>query len=294
MARLRFLIRPSEARGCSEHVAGLKIFHTCVTDVHILHNTFRFRDAKTGQPCTFLLELLGFMRQPGGRQMPDHLWKELQSRVVADGTDPRLKDPKYLKHGFESAIQWQAVMPLMQYRAVRDAKAAEQIIMYSQAVDIPPKGDQMSEKEYISCLRKQNINNCGSRMGLLPTFKGMRVRLTDKINAPRGLVQDATGVIEYVILSKADFDDRQDWQNQPDHEVWKRGYVRLRRLPEAVIVKLDDFDEDVGFGPGRIAVKPSKHAWKDPFVTKDVLPGGSGKTQPRKIKMSRIQIPFGS
>ena len=186
------------------------------------------------------------------------------------------------------AILWEGVARLMQYRALREAKAAQQILMYVQAIDEPKKGNRLTRVEYRRALQIVNMNKTGNRLGMCPLFVSMRVRLAMKLSAKFKIVQDAVGAIHSVI-----FDDREfaspdsDWRCDADHPARRCGFVRLRYMPRAVLVKFDDYDFDVGFGPGVVKVRPSTEAWEY------IVPAGSGEARTMdKVPMSRTNVPL--
>jgi hypothetical protein len=160
------------------------------------------------------------------------------------------------------------------------------MLMDIQAIDRPVR-DELSASEYRRALQRISLTQTGYRLGLLPLFVGMRVRLTAKITARFGIMQDTVGVIEGVDFHPMEFPlPHDDWRREPTHEAWARGHVRLRRMPKAVMVRVPDFDRDVGFGYGIIEVEPSVADWE--FHTHD---DNAERTQ-RKVKMIRRQLPF--
>ena len=70
------------------------------------------------------------------------------------------------------------------------------MLLYIQAVDTFKA--QLSKEEYMQMLQVVNINNAGHMLGMCPIYVGMRVRLTVKISARHGIVQDAAGVVQGV------------------------------------------------------------------------------------------------
>ncbi len=286
---------PAKATGSDENKRGLRCFHQNVTDVFFLKQTFRFVDRETKQACSFLPRLLAFMRAPGidadgkPRTMPRDLWDRLQRCVVKNASDPRLLDTR--RKRYQAAIEWKAVTPLMHFRALREARERREMLMYVQGVDVPGAGNCLSAHEYRLALQTANMNKCGSRMGLLPLYKGMEVRMTAKLSAKNGIVQDATGTVESIQFHPDEFTKpANDWLGNPDHPAWDRGSVRLQRTPLAVLVKFAHFKEDVGHGKGVVAIEPSGGAWKENFVVKDDI--GMGQTRIRRVPMKRYQLPL--
>ena len=82
----------------------------------------------------------------------------------------------------------------MQYRARRDAAKAGQMLVYIQAVD-QGVGCNLQKADYMRALQIVNYCMTGNRMGILPLFVGMQVRLTKKMNAKFKLVNEKVGTV---------------------------------------------------------------------------------------------------
>ena len=261
ITRPTLLTPESTSFGVHEHKQGLRCFHQCVTVVVFLRRTFRFRDRITGKPCPVLPKLLEYMRAPGGQPMPAHLWQALQKCLVRNQDDPRLLEPRRLA-GYTAAVNWVAVTRLMHLRALREARERGQILMFAQAVD--KANTHMEKSEYLHALLYPNMNETGSRMALLPTYIGMKMRLTKKLNAVDGIVQGAFGEVLDVIFHPREFEDEHgnsvnDWRKDPG--LVRDGVVCLQRLPEAVLVNFEHRqirDVHMGFGKGVVAICPGK------------------------------------
>ena len=263
---------------------GCQIFREAVTDVIIFVKTYRFRDSITKEECKVLPRLFAYMREPGGRPMDEELWNALKTMQVSGLADKRLKTEACIE-GYEMGIVWESVGRLMQYRAVRESQAAGQMLFYVQALDWPRKGKRLTKNEYKQALQVVSMTNTGNRLGMCPLFVGMRVRLTTKLSAKNQLVQDAVGEVQEII-----FDDREDisdWLENQHHPVRKRGYVRLKYLPKAVLVKFDGYNGDHGFGAGVVQVPCRGTTWE--FVVHDDV---SGVRTCDKVPMNRVNIPL--
>ena len=186
--------------------AGRRIFKNCVTDVHCLHQVFRFRDSFTKAPCPFLPRILEYVRDPKDELMPHELWDALSKRVVTGPNDERLKDPAFAS-GYELASQWEAAARLLQYRARRDASKAREMLLYVQAIDKCKNSGGLKKADYTRALSLVNYCVAGNRAGLLPLFKGMRVRLTEKINAAEKLVNEKPGTVVGFQFDEREFSD---------------------------------------------------------------------------------------
>ena len=242
--------------------AGRRIFKHCVTDVHVLHTTFRFRDSFTKIPCPYLPNILAYMRDLRGELMPYELWNALSKRVVTGPDDERLKDPAFVS-GYELASQWEAAARLLQYRARREARKARQMLLYVQAIDKCTNGGSLSRADYRKALSFVNYCAAGNRAGMLPLVKGMRVRLTEKRNAEKVLVIEKAGTVTGFQVGEREFSDGAgDWRFDEDDVAWRRGYACLKYMPQAVHVRFDGRTDDLGFGPGVVAVSLSE-AQKD-------------------------------
>jgi hypothetical protein len=98
------------------------------------------------------------------------------------------------------------------------------------------------------------------------------------------LVHDAVGTVVNIEFHPA---EEQGWSTDPDHEARSRGYVVLSRLPLAVYVRFDDFQEDLGAGVGVVPIEPHKSDWV--YKTHE---RGTGRRLLVELRMSRRQIPL--
>ena len=123
-ARCSLLMQP-RPNSFMEHYRGLDVFWRGLTHVVQLHRTFRFVDRSVSPPraCPYLPAILSYMRNPGGKAMPQEFWQVLTSRTVTSMQDPRLSSPRIVA-GYEMAIAWEAVARLMQARVRREARAS--------------------------------------------------------------------------------------------------------------------------------------------------------------------------
>ena len=259
------------SEGFEEELNGYSLFWGCLTHVLFLHGTHRFVDQITKKPCPVFsqssatkrtLGLFEYMRDPQGKKMPNFLWSSLQ-KMRCGPRDPRLQDPRQ-QDAYEMAIVWEGAMRLMQYRALREARASSEMLMYNQAIDVCTS-EKLEAKDYRRALQVVNMTSTGKLMGMLPLFRGMRVRLMSKISAKHQLVQDAVGEVIGVQFDHREFADRHprdDWRTNSSHPRRRDGIVRLRYMPRGVYVKMDKFKEDLGNGEGVILVRPTQASWK--------------------------------
>ena len=228
------------SEGFEEELNGYSLFWGCLTHVFFLHGTHRFVDQSTKKPCPVFsqssetkktLGLFEYMRDPQGKKIPKFLWASLQKMRCQPG-DPRLREPRQ-QDAYEMAIVWEGAMRLMQYRALREARASSEMLMYNQAIDICTS-EKLEAKDYRRALQVVNVTSTGKLMGMLPLFKGMRVRLMGKISAKHQLVQDAVGEVIGVQFDHREFADRHprdDWRTSSSHPRRRDGFVRLRYMP---------------------------------------------------------------
>ena len=141
----------------------------------------------------------------------------------------------------------------MQYRAIREAAAAGEMVMYNQAMEVC-RSERLERKDYRRALQVVNITNTGKLMGMLPLFRGMPVRLTAKLSAKHGLVQDAVGKVVGVEFDPREFAfESQDWRFQRSHPRRRAGYARLEYCPRGIYVKFDGLEKRVRKGDGTSA-----------------------------------------
>ena len=213
------LILPAHTKAFPEHKSGIRCFDQVVTDVTILSETHRFRDSITDEKCRHMERLFAYMRDPKGAPLPNDLWRQLNKCVATSKADPRLLEPRR-NQGFEMGIYWEAVGRLMQYRPVREAKDAGQMLIYIQAIDIPHK-IVLPNSELRRALQHVSMTRTGNLLGMLPVFMGMRVRLNCKISAKDQLMNDSPGTIVGINFHGDEFSRPQDdWRVNPQHEAW--------------------------------------------------------------------------
>ena len=266
---------------------GHRCFNAVITSVLELKRTYRFRDEVSKEECKILPALFNYMRDPQGKSLPDYLWTALNECQVKLGTstpDPRLSRAR-TRDGYEMAIAWEAVARLMQYRVVRDARTANEMLLYIQAIDVP--STELSSLEWDKLLSEVSLTKMGHRMTFLGIYQGMRVRLMAKLSVKHGLMQDAVGTVVDIQFHGNEFgiDAKDDWRHNPDHDAWSRGYVYLKKLPSAILVRFDNYTVDVGFGVGVVVLRPTKCTWK--FLTHDVTEAGR---KPREVTVIRYQF----
>ena len=302
LGRVSLLMNPKPS-WYDECFAGRRIFWNGITHVVMLRNTHRFRDK-------IMPEFLAYMRNPQGQPMREELrealaeWQVLQAQPfpgerdkVQEWRDRCLRGDQVLQedgvsyearpwHAYDLGIAWQAVQRLLHYRALRDARQQNQLLLYAQAVETCTT-QLLSQDEYRRCLQVVNMNITGNLLGYCPLFRGMRVRLTAKLCGKHNVGHDSVGTVVDVCLHERDQYSELEWRD-PEHEVRHRGIACLRALPKGVLVKFDDYLEDpLGLGVGVVLVEPHVSYWQ--YKTNDNL---SGEREQVAVSMARRQIPL--
>ena len=282
--RMSLLMPPRQNPG-AETLGGLRLFREALTHVMFLRTTHRFvdRSVEPPRPCPILPRLLEYMRSPGGKPMPEDLWKAMKGWVVKNPGDERLKKQQERGQGFQMAIAWEAVARMMQYRAASDAAQAGEILIYVPAVDVA-KTCQLSREEYRRALQVVNMTKTGKLLGMCPLFVGMRVRLNVKLSAQYKLMHDATGTVKGFEFHS---EEELGWKTQDTHRARRAGHVTLEYLPRAVYVHFDGLELDLGIGAGIIPIRPTKGSWvykahRNSMGRRDVI----------NVDMKRVQIPL--
>ena len=132
---------------------------------------------------------LAYMRNPGGRPMPEDLrrvlaeWEVLDTNPSAGARDKVSEwrerclqgDPVLDANGVtvgrcpwpahEMGIAWLSVQRLMHYRAILDARRQKQLLLYAQAVDTCTS-QPLSQAEYRRSLQVVNMNTTGKSLGI--------------------------------------------------------------------------------------------------------------------------------
>ena len=93
------------------------------------------------------------------------------------------------------ATLWECLAPLGLQLASSYAAAAGEPLYYCYAADAHTKGEALTRDERNCLLRNANLNNTGSRLGILPLFVGMEVEVTDKLSQEAGLMKAARGTV---------------------------------------------------------------------------------------------------
>ena len=156
---------------------GCKLFKA-IPHVFELQGTKRF---VKGDP---LAEFLMCMRrrEVTGPRFPQHIWAAFQKTFATDNDgrlDPRHAEDRF-RNGYGMAIHWETLARWIPARAKRDAAAAGVPVVCLQMHD---ECNSIDKDEAMRLLNVPNIHRTGDMHGVFTSHKGMRVRLTKKLNA---------------------------------------------------------------------------------------------------------------
>ena len=132
-------------------------------------------------------------------------------------------------------------------------------------------------------IKVPNMNKTGRLPGVALLHLDMRVRITSTI-CPRLAPVDSTGTIVNIEL---ELDDR----NRMGQGVAPR--ILLLQKQPTVLVRLDECNEDIGFGAGIIAISPILAS--EPFyldIEVPVLGAPEPTAKSVKVKATRMQVPL--
>ncbi|CAE7263859.1 PIF7 [Symbiodinium sp. CCMP2456] len=158
-----------------------------IQDVFELRGTKRFKD---GDP---LIELLQCMR--AGRPLSEGLWSAFQQRFVRDEgpgrPDARLKQENF-RSGYCMSIYWASLSRMLFRRAILDAVRGSVPLVLLQCAD---ECSDLNRDVAFRLLNQANPNRTGHMHGVLPCHVGMEIRLLEKMDAKKGMVQDTQATI---------------------------------------------------------------------------------------------------
>ena len=192
----------------------------------------RFKDER-------LARILLAMREPGGKKVLDADWQALEARLlelatskqgVAQAPDNRLLEAA---DWLESSYDWLTVSLAIQLRIRMAAHAAQKVLFYIVAVDLPPFDLPVSI--YRAMTAVPNVTTTKKLPGILPVYVGARVRLTKTLLAPK-LVPEMEGEVLGIELSDQDLGALQTggFGNLADD-----GSILLQCLPKCIYVRFD-------------------------------------------------------
>ena len=107
-------------------------------------------------------------------------------------------------------IFWENIARSIVERAIRDATRLDVPLIFWHACDQRPAHQRwgsrsQTERDIVhQLLTTTNIHKTGHLHGILPLHEGMRVRLTTKISAVDGLVNERSGTVQKIDLHDVD------------------------------------------------------------------------------------------
>jgi hypothetical protein len=281
----------------SEHKAGVSIFSN-IPFVFRLKEMMRFTDP-------ILKCILSKMRVPGGAALTQSEWQAVADTTVSasEPDGPLAACLLGTEDWYQAAYTWSVVSMAQHLRTVLSARCAKQCLYYVQAADAVanmPSGILPAQRKILlkRLLQEPNMNATGRLMGFCGFHIGMRVRITQTIEAPH-VVIDSVGEVVGV---EFDASERNHLRAQAENQC----VILLQNMP-VVYVKVDDCgidflppkvcDAHVLVGPsascsscrfftGVVAVSP--HTCRRPFRI-EVETDGVGKTT---LQVVRTQIPL--
>ena len=194
------LLAKDEATGeyVRKETPSLEVQYGCKLFKAIPH-VFELQGTKRFVPGDPLGEFLTCMRRrkETGSRFPPHIWAAFQETFATDNDgslDPRHAEDRF-RNGYGMAIHWETLARWIPARAKRDAAAAGFPVVCLQMHD---ECNTIDKEAAMRLLNVPNIHRTGDMHGVLTSHKGMRVRLTKKLNAT--LVQDQPAtIIDYVL-----------------------------------------------------------------------------------------------
>jgi len=202
---------------------GQKVFRE-IGHIFELFGTRRF---EPGDP---LAEFLECMRAGPdtrtGQTFPAHIWAAFEKTFAADNVgklDPRHAEPKFAD-GYGMAIHWETLCRWIPQRAMRDARKLGKPLVCLQCVD---ESEGLDDVMAWRLLNRYNIYETGKIHGILPAHEGMWMRLTEKVDADLGLVQEARGMIVEFVFHDL---DQQRYEATGPGELFQPDYLPLGKL----------------------------------------------------------------
>ena len=210
---------------------GCKLFKA-IPNVFELHGTKRF---VKGDP---LGEFLTCMRRQdvAGPRFPPHIWAAFEETFAKDeigNLDPRHADDRF-RNGHGLAMYWETLARWMPARARRDAEAAG---VPAVCIQMHDECNSIDRDEAMRMLNVPNIHRTGDMHGIFVSYRGMRVRLTKKLNSTVGLVQNQTATIVDYVFAESDL---AKYLETPSGELF-----RPRFLPLGIWLQIDNFHQGV-------------------------------------------------
>ena len=223
--------RKDDGKGYIHEDISLEVGHACALFKSIEH-VFELKGTKRFVPGDPIIEFLSCMR--AGQQFRDEIWKAFSDTFATDAEgelDPRHADPKF-RDGYGLGMYWETLARWISRRARRDALKLGVPLIFCQCYD---ECSTMTRDTAARFLNQFNIHHTGHMHGVLPIHIGMRVRLTQKINATLGLVQEQKATIVDVVLHPT---DQERYRRVPAGDIFRPTF-----LPRGWWLQVDDFNQ---------------------------------------------------
>ena len=179
-----------------------------------------------------LVSILAKMRQPGGCKLTPQEWKSLADTEVTSDDDLKGTELWY-----QASYSWSVVAMAQVIRSVYSARHAQAPLYIWQAEDYFTNRPFDIELPVASkhVLHHANMNDTGRLPAFGMIHVGMAVRITTTQEASIVPV-DITGIVVDLTLHD------EDLRSAAEHT---GSLIRLRHLPQAIVVKLDKCDKDL-------------------------------------------------
>ena len=277
----------------TEHMAGLQIFKQ-KDYVYRLSTMKRFTDEQQ-------IAILTKMRQQGGSKLTSPEWKALRdTELTTLSATERRSRLRNTELWYQAAPTWATVSMAQPIRSRLSAQRSATTLYIMPAEDYVLNRPFNMSPEHIAeeILRVPNMNNTGRLPSIAMIHIGMEMRLTVTVEAPEAVV-DSTCTVIGLDLEAEDASAAQE----------PAATRILRKLPKAVIVRLDDVKTEFlppipcalhaaggaqrgctvcDFQPGCIAIEPKGSL--RPFQV-DVIDAASEHVQ-YSINVQRRQVPL--
>ena len=166
-----------------------------------VQHVFQLKGTKRFVPGDPLIDFLSCMRT--GTKFSAETWRAFAKTWATDAAgnlDPRHAEPRF-RDGYGLAMYWETLSRWIPQRARGDARKLGVPLVFCQCFD---ECSTMSREAGARFLNQFNIHHTGHMHGIFPVHIGMRARLTQKINATLGLVQEQKVTIVDIVMHERD------------------------------------------------------------------------------------------
>jgi hypothetical protein len=222
-----------------------------------VEHVFDFVDMKRFDD-PLLLQLLQGMRIPGGKRLPEETWKAIEATSA-------VSQRTACNDWYEAAYDWRTVSYAMQVKARLQAKQANKVLFYIQAID--KTSQRLPPEEYSRVVAEPNLSKTKKLAGLLPVFVGMEMILQKTLLPPMYV----TGTVGKVVGFELD-PNEPSIRDRPS--IAQAGCVLLRYMPKYIYLHIDDSKDsflvrsnggishpDEEIWRGVIAIEPDSRTW---------------------------------